>query len=68
MFTGHLAEHRASLVERLGPDAMFGLREVRWPLKDLRALADRVAAETGRSVAAATRVLYRCVKSGGLEC
>lgn len=45
LFTGNVDAHRAALRERLGPVAAFDVRQVRWALTDLNALADRIDAD-----------------------
>jgi len=40
-FSGHVAEHRAALLPKLSPLAAFEVREVRWSLRELEAVASR---------------------------
>ncbi len=44
-FTGHLDDHTLAIANLLPPDAQWEVRQVRWSLRDLRALAERIKAD-----------------------
>lgn len=55
LFTDHLVDHENALAKLLDPGARWEVREARWSLAQLRALADRIKAEAEflRSIGAA---------------